>query len=146
MKRTVMFGLAALLWVLFAAIAVARPSADTQKNSYDELTVKSLLGGLDCGNCGVEVGAAFLLGDLKIQKAVIPLMSMLKTSENNQARIVAALSLCRIGDERGTFAVKRAALFDDDARVRATCAWFYNEYVKAGTFRIYYADKATEAP
>ena len=146
MKRIMTYGLEALLWVLFAATACARPSADTQKYPYDENTVKSLIGGLNCGNCGVQRDAAFMLGDLKIDEAVIPLMSVLKSADDNEARIIAALSLCRIGDERGTFAVKRAALFDDDARVRATCAWFYNEYVKAGTFRLVYAQPTDETP
>jgi len=145
MKRSLIFVLEGALWVLFVATAWAGPPAENQKIPFHELTVKSLLGGLQSGNDGVEQGAAFMLGDLKVERAVIPLMSILKSSDDAKSRIVAALSLCRIGDDRGTFAVKRAALFDDDARVRATCAWFYNEYVKSGTFLITYASRSNDS-
>jgi hypothetical protein len=50
-------------------------------------------------------------------------------------RIVAALALARIGDARGAYAVKQAVKFDPSRRVRNICAYYYNEYVKAGSFQ-----------
>jgi hypothetical protein len=89
------------------------------------------LGG--CDTCAKQE-AAFLLGCSKCPKAVIPLMAMLHRGESETCRIVAALSLCMLGDERGTYAVKRAAKFDSSPRVRTLCAWFYNQYVQEGSF------------
>jgi hypothetical protein len=89
------------------------------------------LGG--CDSCAMQE-AAFLLGCRKCPKAVIPLMAMLHNGESETCRIVAALSLCMLGDERGTYAVKRAAKFDSSPKVRTLCAWFYNQYVKDGSF------------
>jgi hypothetical protein len=67
---------------------------------------------------------------------------MLHNGEEESARIVAALALCRIGDSRGLFAVKRAATFDPSERVRTSCAWFYEEYVQPGSFRFVSVEQA----
>jgi len=89
----------------------------------------NLLVGLRSDNLGVRESAAYLLGELKSTKAVIPLMSALRNAQHESTRIVAALALCRIGDARGVYAVKMAAQFDDDRSVQKRCAWFYNQYV-----------------
>ncbi len=86
-----------------------------------------------CDTCAAQ-DAAFLLGCRRCPNAVIPLMGMLHRGGSESCRIVAALSLCILGDERGTFAVKRAATFDASPRVRTICAWFYNQYVEQGSF------------
>lgn len=77
---------------------------------------------------------AFLLGSRQVKEAVVPLMRMLHEGTTDKCRMVAALSLCLLGDERGTYAVCRAATFDASHNVRIHCAWYYNEYVKAGSF------------
>jgi hypothetical protein len=59
---------------------------------------------------------------------------MLHGGQSESCRIVAALSLCMLGDARGTYAVKRAATFDASQKVRTLCAWFYNQYVREGSF------------
>ncbi len=95
---------------------------------------KGLLEKLEgCDTCA-RAQAAFLLGCRKCPEAVIPLMGMLHNGPSDQCRIVAALSLCLLGDERGTFAVKRAATFDQSQKVRTLCAWFYDQYVQKGSF------------
>ena len=136
MKRFAAVGSAIVLCVLLAATASARPPVEPKAGHLQELTEETLLNGLECENCGVQASAMYMLGDLKIEKAVIPLMSMLKSAPDEKSRIIAALSLCKIGDGRGTFAVKRAALYDSSDRVRLICSWYYNQYVQAGTFKI----------
>jgi hypothetical protein len=86
-----------------------------------------------CDSCA-RTQAAFLLGCRKCPEAVIPIMAMLHNAPSERCRIVAALSLCILGDERGTFAVKRAATFDSSPKVRTLCAWFYDQYVRKGAF------------
>lgn len=78
--------------------------------------------------------AAFLLGYRKCPEAVIPLMGILRDSQSQPCRIAAALSLCLLGDPRGTFAVRRAVTFDPSPKVRTLCAWFYDQYVEKGSF------------
>ncbi len=102
-------------------------------DKYDR-AVTNLLIGLHSDNLGLRNSAACILGDLKAGRAVIPLMAMLHNAQDETSRIVAALALSRIGDARGQYAVKTAAIHDDSERVRKYCAWFYNEYVEAGSF------------
>lgn len=120
--------------LIFPALAIGAGEEGSQPGaaSGEQLLITKLLG---CDRCEKEK-AAFLLGSQKCPKAVIPLMTMLHQDKEESSRIVAALSLCLLGDERGTFAVKRAAQFDDSARVRMLCAWYYNQYVSEGTFSI----------
>jgi hypothetical protein len=120
--------------VVMAVPASAQSSVELKANPYQELTEATLLNGLNCENCGVRAGAMFMVGDLKISRAVIPLMGILKGTADDKSKILAALSLCRIGDARGVYAVKRAAKFDESPRVRLLCGWYYNELVQPGSF------------
>lgn len=130
--------------VLLIAVSVSAPAGDktlfgsTEKYERAEAT---LLAGLASDNEGLRESSAYMLGELKSEKAVIPLMAILRCESCNTARIVAALALCRIGDARGIYAVKQSVQFDDDAAVQQRCAYFYNEYVQPGTFNFTTVDK-----
>lgn len=104
------------------------PKANS-KMSYD-LIEQNLLVGVHSENYGLKLSSVYRLGEMKSGKAVIPLLNILHTEKNEPARILAALSLYKIGDARGIYAVQRAAKFDDSERVRRMCANFYNEFVK----------------
>lgn len=134
MKTTVAILAAVVLVLMTASIATA---ADASKGLTPEQYAsaeENLLIGLASDNQGLVEGSANMLGELQSSKAVIPLMKLLRDGEQESTRIVAALALCQIGDERGLYAVKRATQFDDSERVAQRCAWFYNSYAKAGTF------------
>jgi len=120
--------------VAIAATAWAADKVQVTPKVTKDLVVTNLLNGLGSQNRGLKESAAFMLGEEKAYRGVVPLMQMLRNSEEESSRIVAALSLCRIGDPRGVYAVKQAARFDDSERVRTLCAWFYNQYVKPGSF------------
>jgi len=123
--------------VLVIAVSMSASAGDktlfgsTEKYDRAEAT---LLMGLASDNEGLRESAAYMLGELKSDRAVIPLMGILRCESCSTARVVAALALCRIGDPRGVYAVKQAVQFDDNAIVQQRCAYFYNEYVQAGTF------------
>jgi hypothetical protein len=122
---------------MVAAVATTAGATDkvvvTPKATKD-LVVTNLMNGLASGNRGLRESAAFMLGEEKATKAVVPLMRMLRDGDEESSRIIAALSLCRIGDPRGAYAVKQAAKFDESEKVRTLCAWFYNQYVEPGSF------------
>ncbi|MCC6398155.1 MAG: HEAT repeat domain-containing protein [Bacteroidetes bacterium] len=134
MKRTASIFAALALVVVFTAGAMASDQTGTLTPVQYARAEQTLLNGLQEDNLGVKEGSAYMLGELKSAKAVIPLMKMLRDGDQESTRIVAALALCRIGDPRGLYAVKRATQFDDSERVAQRCAWFYNSYVKAGAF------------
>ncbi len=141
---TVMIAVVGMLAVLVVP-ANAQSSVELKANPYEELTEATLLRGLNCENCGVQAGAVYMVGELKLSSAVIPLMGILKGVNDDRTKVFAALSLCQIGDARGVYAVKQAAKFDASPRVRLMCGWYYNELVKPGSFEFVPATTGTES-
>jgi len=127
--------LAACLIVFAAAVAYARTDVPARAAESQDLLENELLADVRCDDCVKKEEAIYSLGELSSEKAVIPLMNVLHQDETESSRIVAALALCRIGDARGTYAVKRAATFDKSEHVRTVCAWFYDTYVEQGSFK-----------
>jgi HEAT repeat protein len=136
--KKVLIPIAAMLLVSSAVAGETSQASATSARAEQNLLV-----GLASENIGLQESAAYMLGEMSSDRAVIPLMRMLR-SERESARIVAALALCRIGDARGVYAVKRASSFDESAQVRQRCAWFYEQYVAPGSFA--FAPEAPTAP
>ena len=103
-------------------------------NADKALIEKNLLIGLNSTNDGLRYDCALMLGTLKSAQAVIPLMALLKNSDDVKLKTAAAWALCNIGDARGTFAVKREAQFNACCTTKLRCAWYYENMVKPGTF------------
>lgn len=93
-----------------------------------ELIEQNLLIGLNTENAGLQSSSAYMLGEIKSEKSVIPLMRMLRNNEDPHMRIMAALALYKIGDSRGIWAVKQAVQFDDNECVRKKCNQFFSVY------------------
>jgi HEAT repeat protein len=98
-----------------------------------DATVSRLLARMNQCSSQEMQSLACILGEGKVTEAVIPLMRMLHDGSED-CKIAAALALSRIGDARGTFAVKQAARLEDSPRVRLVAAWFYETYVQPGSF------------
>jgi HEAT repeat protein len=96
----------------------------------DENTILSLLEGLSSENLGLRTSCAYMLGELKVSEAIIPLMKVLRDDENEQARISSALALYKIGTPLSINAVKQAIKFDESERVSKLAANFYNNYLR----------------
>ncbi|HLP17390.1 MAG TPA: HEAT repeat domain-containing protein [Bacteroidota bacterium] len=124
--------------LLVAALVLLTPAFALDKEHSQTIdtaaVVKNLLHNMKSDNKGVRESSAFMLGDFKCDEAVIPLLAMLHNSPDESSRIVAALSLSKIGAARGTFAVKQAVRFDESPRVRLVCAWFSNQYTQPEPF------------
>jgi hypothetical protein len=139
---TVVAGAVLAAGLTTTGLAGDKPDLGSQAK-YDQAEMNLLIG-LKSDNLGLRESAADMLGEIKSDRAVIPLMKMLRDDPQESSRIVAALSLCRIGDARGVFAVKRATKFDDSKIVQQRCAWFYEQYVSPGSFQ-FVSDYATNA-
>jgi hypothetical protein len=132
MKRAVVvLGTVALLLAVWAAAGYAGGKPDLGSPEKYDRAVVNLIIGIKSDNTGLRESAAFMLGELQASEAVLPLMKILKDSEKESSRIVAALALCRIGDGRGLYAVKQAVRFDESEVVKQRCAWFYQEFGQA---------------
>ncbi len=119
-----------LIICAFYSISIFGQQLPTNKNLTNKgAVVKSLLTGINSDNYGLRTSSAYLLGELNILEAVIPLMRMLRNEIHDEARIMAALSLYKLADSRGIFAIKQAIRFDDSERVRRICEKLYAAYV-----------------
>ena len=115
--------------LLFTQLSYAEVKATPPKaNTYEAIELNRLIG-LQSDNEGLRVSCAFNLGEMKSKNAVIPLMKMLRESSSYEERIIAALSLIKIGDAQGAYMVGRVAQFSDDAKTRYFCEKFYNAYL-----------------
>ncbi len=134
MKRIGMvFGVIALSIIL----ALPATALDIRKEIGDakyDRAVENLLKGATSDNAGLRRSSIYLLGELEAQDAVIPMMRVLRSCTDERCRVAAAWALCKVGDARGTYAVKQAVRFDDSPKVKLHCAWYYNLYVSEGTF------------
>jgi hypothetical protein len=95
-----------------------------------ESTIASLLEGLASDNMGLKSSCAYMLGELKVKEATIPLMRMLHNDVNEELRISAALALYKIGTPMSVYAVKQAGRFDESERVNKLAQNFYSEYLR----------------
>ena len=104
---------------------------NTEKNiSSKDCCIKSLLQGLQSDNLGLQAGCTYMLGELCCGKSVIVLMDILHNNPSEELRILAALSLYKIRDSRGIFAIKQEMKFDESERVKRMCEKFYRAYLQ----------------
>jgi len=119
-----------VLVILTSVISYAGNITKENTKNYD-LIEQNLLEGLKSDNLGLKCSCAFMLGEIKSEKAVIPLMKILRDGEQDCVRLMAALSLMKIDNPRGLYMVKSEAKFNDSERVRKMCGRFYNAYLAA---------------
>jgi hypothetical protein len=95
-----------------------------------EACIKTLLEGLNSDNLGLQAGCTYMLGELCCNRSVITLLDVLHNNPSEELRILAALSLYKIGDSRGMYAIKQTIKFDESDRVRRLCEKFYRAYMQ----------------
>ncbi|MFI5237494.1 MAG: HEAT repeat domain-containing protein [Ignavibacteriales bacterium] len=120
--------LMAVLFVAFLSDVSYAGGNQNEKVISSQSTVSSLLNGLHSENLGLKTSSVFMIGELQISEAIIPLMKILRDDENVEARISAALALYKIGSPMSINAVKQSIKFDESERVSKLCANFYNDY------------------
>ncbi len=111
--------------ILFNAVLYSQPVPKRSIQLNETQISENLLIGMKSTNQGLCASSTFLAGELCCKKGVIQLLSLLHNAKCEEIRILAALSLCKIGDARGLYAVKRAAIFDESSRVQRLCNIFY---------------------
>ncbi|MFC2084561.1 HEAT repeat domain-containing protein [Bacteroidota bacterium] len=124
------FILLSTLLVLCFNNTLSQDTLKTGKRVTADMIIDNLLEGIKSENEGLKVSSSYYLGEREADKALIPLMSILHNDKLEEARIMAALSLFKIGDERGLFAVKNAAEEDQSQIVRRMCAIFYRMHLE----------------
>ena len=121
-RKIIRLNLAVVIALSFSLLAKGN-------NNNLENSENSLLSAIESNNIGLTISSIQILGELNSVSAVLPLMKILHESECEEARIAASLSLYKICDKRGIFAVKMAAKYDNSERVRNMCSKFYTQYL-----------------
>jgi len=120
MKKSVLF---LLLFVSTFAFA------NTYNTTKDSAIEENLLIGISSDNQGLKLSSAYLLGEIKSDTAIIPLLEILHNSDECCAKQVAALALYKINSERGMFAIKQAIKFDKNPQSRKIFSILYNQHL-----------------
>jgi len=113
---------------MFVFTTSAFASSKISEEKYKQIE-DNLLEGFNKDNQGLQVSCAYFLGEMKSERAINPLLKMLKSGKTEAERIIAALSLYKIKSEQSLFAVKQRIRFDDSERVQRICEIFYNNYL-----------------
>lgn len=96
-----------------------------------EKAVENLVVGIQSDNEGVKRDCIYLAAKYQFSETVDVLISQLKSEKNSKNRILIALALYRIGEERGIQAVYDAAVFETDAKVKRTYNAIVSEFKAA---------------
>ena len=134
------FGVTALVLFLFQVTAVAGNAVKIKAqarsfNDFSSFSVEekerieeNLLQGVTSGNLGLQTSSAYFLGELKSDKAIIPLMSLVRTGNSEEAKIIAAVSLYKIESARGMYLVKQLSKHEENEMVKRNFTRIYNTY------------------
>jgi HEAT repeat protein len=117
--------------LLFIALLLMATTAFASSNKVKkELMEDNLIAGLQSDNLGLKTSSAYLLGEYGSSKCVNSLLKVLKSGKREEERISAAVSLYKIDSEKGLFAIKQRAKFDDSERVRRLCTMLYQQSLR----------------
>ena len=122
--NSIVFGAIFLVLLSFSTI-YSQDSIKVLPKFSDSTIDDNYLEGVKSDNMGLRVSATYYLGERESSKAIIPLMKMLRQDKSPEARIMAALSLFKIGDARGIHAIQGAMDEDSNEWVRSMCKVFY---------------------
>jgi HEAT repeats len=123
------FLLVVIFLLLFSSSSIySQDSIKVMPRMSKKTVDKNYLQGVKSDNEGLRISSAYYLGERESSHAIIPLMNMLHTDKSPEARIMAALSLFKIGDARGIYAIKEAITYDKSEWVQNMCKVFYRMY------------------
>jgi hypothetical protein len=128
MKKSLFIWMSFVFVVAVATVSFAQADKEISTPSKYEAIEANYLNGLNSNNQGLKVSSAYFLGDLKSQKAVIPLMKMFRNENNDGAKLVAAWSLLKIGDSRGVYLVKRETEMGNCNGINCMLHQLYTDY------------------
>ncbi len=89
----------------------------------------NLLVGLKSNNAGLQTSCAYQLGEMKSDKAMIPLLRLATNGKTEESRIIAGLSLYKIKSNIGMYRLKWLSENDESELARKVFKRIYTIYV-----------------
>ena len=117
-----------------------KPAKANSTSTYNDFTVFSeeeydqieanMLKGIKSDNVGLQTSSAYFLGEMKSDRAMIPLLKLVTNGETEEARIIAALSLYKIKSKIGMYRLKQLSeTYEESEIVRKVFDRLYEIYV-----------------
>ena len=127
--KTFLRALFVCICVLTVITFAQTPAELTKAGLSREQIEDNYLVGLNSEVAGLQVSCAYFLGEMKSERAVIPLMKMFR-DENSMPgqKLMAAWSLYKIGDERGLYLIKCEGDNSECDYSRCLCEYFYKDH------------------
>ena len=107
MNRSYQFFFLISFSLMISIACFGQDAAEQKTRVTSDMIEETLLTGAKSDNEGLRISSSYYLGETESEDAVIPLMDILHTDKSDQARIMAALSLFKIGDSSGIYAIKK---------------------------------------
>jgi HEAT repeat protein len=132
----VLIGLVLSTSIVFANEPVKAAAANSTYNDfsvfseekYDQIE-DNMLKGIKSDNTGLQTSSAYFLGEMKSDRAMIPLLRLVQNGETEEARIIAALSLYKIESNIGMYRLKYLAENDESELAKRVFDIIYKKYV-----------------
>lgn len=121
----------ALLTVMAVLVLTSATMGQSAKNAYPtfkENSIKNLIIGIKSENDGLRKSSIYFAGLYQVNEAVEALVDQFKVEKNPNNRVLIALVLYKIGDEKGMDAIYAAAVKDADLKVKRICSAIAEEY------------------
>jgi len=115
--------------VLFLSSAFANQFTISKDHPKYKQIEDNLIAGVQSENTGVKASTAYMLGELKSERAVKYLEKLLRIDVDERVSLMAALSLVKIETERSVYIVRRVAEFTDNDRLARMCKKFHDAYL-----------------
>jgi HEAT repeat protein len=115
--------------------------AKTDPNDLDRKTknaVENLKVGIKSDNCGLKRSSIYYAGYYRFTETIPALTEQIKKETDPRTRILIALVLYKIGDEKSIDLVKEMAAKDINPEVRRMCTCIYDAYINgnSGSFSL----------
>jgi HEAT repeat protein len=123
--------------IMVSSIAYAK-NDPSELNRKNKIAVENLKTGIKSENSGLKRSSIYFAGYYRVAETVPALTEQIKKESDPKTRILIALVLFKIGDEKSIGLVKEMAANDNNPEVRRMCTCIYDAYINgnSGSFSL----------
>jgi HEAT repeat protein len=123
--------------IMVSSLAYAK-NDPAELNRKNKNAIENLKVGIKSDNSGLKRSSIYYAGYYGFTETVPTLTEQMKKETDPRTRILIALVLYKIGDEKSIDLFKEMAIKDSNPEVRRMCACIYDAYVKgnSGSFSL----------
>ncbi|MEW6196688.1 MAG: HEAT repeat domain-containing protein [Bacteroidota bacterium] len=129
-RRVNLVKAAGLILAVITFIANTAIAQEATQNTFSKRAIDNLNAGIMSENSGLRKSSIYFAGKYRVTESVDVLVTQLNKIEDPGTKVLIALSLYLIGEQKGLDAVYSLAKTDNDSHVRRMCNAIYAEYIK----------------